>query len=661
VSALSDYFGIFLPLAEMPHRVETAAFSCSAELFENLDERPAEQLRDMLMLFDIGAEDESTWNVQNIGGERGLAAQLLLSYPEVYIVFLGASGGLKRPAYCIGQEADAHFIPGGSLLDVIGLLLRHAQGFRAIFDPTGVRAHLKESLVTQSDGVASDQYLELSKSRRKHAASSADEELGFVYLNGYAAYQSGFSSWLLSTEREFRRLLPEEVTSRNSGPATFGVILSDWHLAYPDHIGAVQEGSLLETVSFKNEEQLILITGVLDVRQELIKCENRIRSPKPYGGIYGLLSAGSGRQVNRLQERYGQAWSGIIKIPNRGGIRRRAQAFAFMANRMLQRLRQKILSLELKDIVEPKLRRSHNAPHAHSIVASRLLSRALRLKQEEPQDTESWVQIALLAGEAKEILGGLSQTTAYQAIALQHEAEVGAEVSFFGTSAGIKVQKRLRDLEQEGSVVEKVTAFSGLQGRRESKSAHLNFLLRTVNNLRLRLIAHEQMEAGEDCLRKFSWYQHRLKYLNATSRLGDPMSKAAEWILRLTLGYPDWATRDGTSVRRLITVSSGIILIFAIGYFLLLGYHPTLSAEPKRAERVELAGYHALLTFLEIQPGLTEVQSLMDEPIIRNLGSPWLSVWHLYRLLLIIELGFAYLHLGLLVSVLYRRITKRAP
>jgi len=108
------------------------------------------------------------------------------------------------------------------------------------------------------------------------------------------------------------------------------------------------------------------------------------------------------------------------------------------------------------------------------------------------------------------------------------------------------------------------------------------------------------------------------------------------------------------------------ILVFAGCYYLIFRSHPKLLNNPNATpEAISLAAWHSAFTFVELQPGLAEVESeyLRDEHLV-NLPRPWpgwLEWKQQYRLLLFLELVIAYLHLGLLISILYRRVTKRSP
>jgi hypothetical protein len=706
-AALHQYVEIFLQNEEFTHKVERLTFACPAELFDKLDDYAPKQLRDMIALVDVGAEGESAWSVQDMWSDNGVAARLVLSYPEVYFVFFDMVGNPHLPELR-GTPWDRevahrhHFVSGQQLIETLLLIRLHARGFRTIFDPTGMRAGFKKDLLVAVDYEAPKAYAPLSESRINHAAVAADEEAAFVYLNGYVAYQAGFRVWLLTTEAEFRRVIgagrclapdfhPNSLKtavppalSGPIGPANFGAVLADWDLAYPDHKGSNSPQSLLEyeDTQIQEVERLIVITGVENEKQlELCTKHGGFRAPKPFGGLFDLLTMD--RDKNILWDRYDDAWKGIIKIQRESWIdRTRTRARQLFSRLWLESL----LIMRFKPKTSaPARSTNHSAPYARSVVAGRLLSRAKLIGTVEPTGTASWVQMALLAAEAKEVLSGMSRTTAYEALALQNEAEVNAEVSFLGMSVDIDVLSRLDKLMKEGELVQRVGRTAKHERSKEPEIAQLNFLLQTTKNLRLRFSAYEQMDAAEECLRHFSRYQFRL------------IPWRSRWIFhKLAKGYVDRATRSGTSIVRLLGFSLLWIMVFSLAYTALLLAHPlqvevnpTNSREflpssfaphesPNRSPAVrndaksreapdssiagalELAVSHSVFTFLELQPGISDVDPLKSQQDFRDPGKGrrWMRM---YRSIMLSELAIAYLHLGLLVSVVYRRVTMRSP
>jgi hypothetical protein len=183
------------------------------------------------------------------------------------------------------------------------------------------------------------------------------------------------------------------------------------------------------------------------------------------------------------------------------------------------------------------------------------------------------------------------------------------------------------------------------------------------------------MEAAEECLRRLT------RYLSDLALLADPEQTAAEgalahrarppdssefavarpddliepgamppdvravvswavgWLRWVGSWYLDTVTRSGTSVGRLLFSSFVVVALFGfIHAFILDGW--------------ERGFWSSILTFL-LQPSIIEVywsdqfKPLRDDSYFNSL--------------IVAELGVAYLHLSLLVSVLYRRITRRAP
>jgi len=636
-TAIQQYINLFMTSSELHHRVQSLGYSHSAELFERLDEFPPEQLREMMVLFDIEEGDEYWWDIPNMGGESGLAAQLILSYPEIYFVFLGATGPLEkilRSNVSLNQTIiNQHHCLSLKNLDAVFSLIRlHAQGFRTIFDPTGLRSALKlnlqQQLLEKLPGIRAAIYKFFSIKRTQSAAAIADEEANFLYLNGYAAYKFGSRAWLAHTKKEFSRLFGD--TSKSSSgfviPKPFKTAILDWHLAYRDDDPSANEPLAIREnaiQSSKIEQTIVLTSFPAAVNKFLDEHKDFCRSsiivmPKPYGSFFDLLKPPSQNGHNLAGDEYQNMLAQVEKYLKENGPESPQQG-----NKGVTMLH------------------PHSAPYASGVVAERLLSRAWMMKANDPYETVTWIQIAILAGEAKEILGGLSRTIAYEAIALQYEAEVSAEVSFYGMSAKIEVKQRLEELENEVENSQRASRGLTYKEPPEDQKSRVNCLLKVVNDLRLRFSQYEQIDAAEECLYKVAEYDRSLN------------AKRKNLLYKLGVWYVDSATRAGTSVQRLLLVSLCWIAVFAVAYFLLLQYNNDKSW----IDRFFLAVWHSLFTYFQFQPGLSEFEEIVSE-INRQGHVIWVN---LYRLILLLELVLAYLHLGLLVSVLYRRMTRRAP
>lgn len=728
-TALYQFLNLFARGDEFLHSVRQVNFNCPAELFEQLDKLSPEELFNTMVILDLSGEDSEVWNVIRMKGKRGLAAHLVLAYPEVYFVFLGGSSQLlsilpseetlrrcensnnkrsvrlkaeaKATQTALAQYASLklniaempqilkqhHFVENNNFFCILNLIRLHALGFRTLFDPTGLRSFLKyrllKNLKRNLPDVLAGIYRKFSYERLKFAAVVTEEESSFLYFNGYAAYKFGFRTWLAHTLGEFLRLLEDEQTSDKSkwssanvaAQRKFEIAMLDWHLVYRDdedttgkEVGAVRKKAL-ERGDISHP--IIITSFPQNLGMEISKA---VILQKPYGGFFELLqkqpkpgTSPAETFRNECKAVYEKVWRDV-------------------KNELNQRSKKRSGNLKPP---------SHSAPYACSTIAERLLARANAIKTSEPVATEYWIQVALLAGEAKEILGGLSLTTTYQAIALQHEAEVRAEVSFLGMSTEIEVNHRLKDLCEEIEGVQKAAiGVAGAEKSQEriSKIGRLNCILSIIHNLRLRFIAHEQIRAAEHCLCAF--VEHHRKFKSLTNWASDAkfLKKLRIWILSWFSWYLDFATKAGTSVTRLALCSAGLIFAFFVLNSFLFYHHPGM--KQNLTDSAVMAAGHSMFTFIELQPGVNETENMrqesMAEPkaetfviefpsvdakvsaiVKRDKGTsednpePTLcehQAWFAaYWILLFFELGLAYVHTGLLVSVLYRRITKRAP
>jgi hypothetical protein len=703
---LIRYLGLFLPRDELTHSVQSLTFSHPAELFDRLDAIDPRALRETLVVFDVSLEDERRWWPLDLEKDLALDVQLVLSYPEVYFVFLVDGYQARRKQ--LAQEHrlrtlldDYHFVRKDRVIRIMELVRLHARGFRTIFDPTGLRTYFKAALLKKFALPQSRVYAPLFHSRLGHAAAVADEETGFAYLNGSIAYKAGFRAWMISTESEFFRLLgrnrerpPGPGALPMAQPPAFRVILTDWDLSFPDHVGQRPRESLLldPGIAFRRGEQLILITSVFHTSQKAFVDEHGgYRVLKPYGGFFDLILRRRSGGENALRQRYRRSWIEIrswrgsvaaavrrswivlrrlltasptapVRTPGDDRhravieVRSRRGPVAAAAGRPWIALR-RLLTKGPPAPARPPGDGRHVAPYSHVLLANRLLARARAIMAAGPEDPESWVHCALIAGEAKEILGGLSRTLAYETVALQCEAEVGAELSFFGVSAQASVQRRLDLLERETALVHRIGSGTAAGGDTEGSNAQLNCLLRTTNNLRMRFSDHEQMGAVEECLRRFSRYEHRLKCLRWFPSFRRRFGRVVDAVLFPILSYPECATGAGTSLARLFLWILVWIGGFVAIYYRLFAVHPRATAALNVPKCFEFALWHSVFTFL-LQPGNVDFTAIKNE--LGFLQTPWRWL-QVFRFVVGSELLVASIQISLFISVLYRRITKSAP
>jgi len=281
----------------------------------------------------------------------------------------------------------------------------------------------------------------------------------------------------------------------------------------------------------------------------------------------------------------------------------------------------------------------HTAPHGAARIAEHLLWRAKRLCGTDEREQRVLLQQATLAGEAKEILGGLSPTTFLEALSLQNAAEIRAEASFAGTESQINPICRLSAFEAE-------TGYAVSAGAREvvRSRARLNYLIQQLNGFRRIYNSYEEVTAAEACLHKMAKLQRLLLRTEGGW---------VNWFHRVGLGYSDLLTRSGTSLAQLLMCDLIVILSFSVVFLVLYAFQVwSASSHP-----LWLSLSHSTLSFMELQSGLGEYDAIV-EAANKNGAATWVFS---YRICLFVEIVLAYINQGLLIAMLYRRVTRRTP
>lgn len=669
----------------LPHQIETFTYTHADHLIDRLACTDPEILRNSIVCLDLDPESCNAWDFRFDNTEAGLATRLLLALPEVYFIFL-FTGSLRSLDRFPERVESFHFVRHAEVGRLKMLLRRHAAGLRVMFDPLGLRAYLKCCLAVNADepeAKPKDIYFLLTQSRRDHVAAVADEEPGFVYANAYAAYRAGYRCWLLSSCREFWSVLPERAVVSNNPiqaagtvsrieteeiahdtetagpsqradmteplarPSHINLILTDWELTYAD-LRDGTEVHLLRNVDLESLDDslssgltnVVIFSGFDDPEQRDLVRRRGFRMDKPGGGLFALLTHRDRLfgGYNPIYQRFSDSWSNIV-VNRRWRRALRSSPVTYFRNLVRERVGRRLLSA-----IASK-GSGHSAPYAHLELANSLLKRARCLLASVRPSTESMVHAALLATEAKEILGGLSKTTSYEAIAVEHEAEVLSETMFFGAAAQIDSKKRLEILECETEAVCYFGAEEADWPARSSRRAQQNCLMLTVDIIRTHLTESDQVEASEQCVRLFAKCQRKLR----------------GWSF---LHYPELITGAGTQPLWLLWWSFVWVLVFAFLYFGLLEVEVAVRPVPIPQwpegvlPRVIEAFVHSGLTFVQIGAGLPTVHRVFTTSLDSGYTSPLRST---YLMIYTFELTLAWLHFALLASILYRRVTRRAP
>jgi hypothetical protein len=632
----------FLPQSTTAlHIVEIVTWEAPSDIIDKLNSLSTADLRETMVICTLDPCGPAPWDLARLGCDgRGYGAILVLLFPEVYFVFLGGPSPLtalvlKRPLTTGRTESESdyeaikrhHMLEWPELLRLAELLHFHAIGFRTLFDPCGLRNLFKACLLDiATDNYRGPMFLPDIQRRLGRRAACADDEDDYVSLHAYTAYKLGYCVSVLRSEEEFGRALRV--------PTPLDLIISDWDLAYPDHEQRTSAESHDEISRSRLLEQSVpdgvpvLVVSAYSADQSLRRfCdrrpEQRTLLAKPHTGVHALAS-----RIKVITVCSGAAGSltGAAR-PGKGAGAPEGES------------------------VQQSTARNHSLPYARSLVTKHLLQRAREIQVNSTSPVDDGVLQAVLALEAKELLGELSRTAAYDACRLQLEGELLAELSWFGVDFHGEVASRIEELENDTDRLLKREQEMGLD-RSTLERSRDNFLYGLVDNLRRRYSDSGQIVASEHCLRKVNELEDRIRMASVAEEKG-----VKGWALRLEnlitgrfWFYVRWATNHGTSVGAVIRANCLVVGLSAFVYCVLLSIHPLTKVV--FWHQLGIAAGHSLFTFAELQPGVQEYDQAM---VGRSLGG---SAVFLYRLATLIEIGFAYLNLGLLISVLYRRLMR---
>jgi hypothetical protein len=143
----------------------------------------------------------------------------------------------------------------------------------------------------------------------------------------------------------------------------------------------------------------------------------------------------------------------------------------------------------------------HGAPGRLMLVAETLLRRAEILRK-QACTIKDYLRGAVLATDAAELLGGLTPTLTYTALALKHEYETQAECAFLGVGYHFDVRKRAAELASE---VDAVSSWFAHQTRIISR---LGTCVAIMNRLVSVYRTAGQLEEEQECLAAIrSWHR----------------------------------------------------------------------------------------------------------------------------------------------------------
>lgn len=582
-------------------------YSVPGKITFTLDSESPESLLNTVVILDISDVDHDIVLSLNPSIDSDSTGQtlssLILAYPEVYWIILGASfnkPNLQKDSNCTNNSncewVSDHFVEATNMNTVIELLERHQNGYRTIFDPSGLRAWIKREILPKKEA---EVFKETNNRRRGNCAVVIEEEIPFAYLNGYTAYRFGYPCYMITSDSEIKKVLQvenktikislEDIDIKLSGMGDEKIDkLRDLYRRAEEYEGLQDITSLdfnkeeFEQASLTPEglceviindnytTDVVKKVNTLDGLNKLLEITNFFEilvlqksNPNFSTDIWILVKKtrycrnGKGtvtddqkkliKRLNRLllEENYSTQTPKYRKkrliitgIANEGDREKYKNDFEIVNKPYsgiydLKKHFPKNISTNNKPKASSK---SHSAPNRILTIANILIGRARKIL-DGSKSCEEFVLGAVLALEAKELLRGQSMTTALEAVSLQHQLEVKAECSFLGVAHEIIVDPRFEEIGSE------VYEIIDIQGKPRSivSAQSYNTQLEIVNNIRRIFNDYEQFDEEEQCIIKVRRLRQQLHlHQSVKNRV---YSCTIEWYLNFlmsTKGYIPW-------------------------------------------------------------------------------------------------------------------------
>ena len=652
---------------------------------------------DLLEAFQpVALRDGDGWHVTR-QQRAGVAVELILRFPQVFPVVLSpavpaeavANGGLpditatvtpkkpKKPveykaakewqqnfadlvkllstAHRVKQDQDTpivsfydlkacwvplHFV---STLDKgAGLgstLARFARGMRCWFDPTGLRTLVKNYFLgivfgSQDEWKAEDSRAVL-RNRLERVAIAVDEEREFAVLNAYTSYKFGRRAWLVTTFAEFEDpfLWQVDTPDASDDQDVPRVVLRDVDLRFPDipdHAEKKRELIDAKGNNILTRDQLKLIHSPIwekckddsarGVQNWFVRCVTSHPNVKEATcDDWGQKPRVTPLQLTPDEHVFFGLAKPIASLYNLKSLLIKSGDPQSIASRL---------------VATPEGGSgNHGAPYLNLAMAESLLQQAGVCKNGPVENLIG----ALLAGEAYELLLGMSKTTALEALMMMHKKEVAAETGFPGVSENLVIDPRKEDIK------------ASLDSLNCAKKIGYLFLSRFWADLRPVYRDAELFEPAEAANRESLIY--------------------TQWIPRIpqirckcVLKFKGMLVCAATSFGWLSGISLGLWILLTIPYTFFVGQSISFFTRP--IEWFSLLGnvVRFVLADARLPHLFWEWLNLLKNVALTSLAlQPTKLVEDLngdYGWTLLIQVGISYVLFGLLVAIFQRKITR---
>lgn len=600
------------------HRLTVSAIE---ELHSLLDHRAGDEIMNTVVLVDLTAEVDRPWNVLVTRQHALRPVELILAYPEVYWIFLVDEHAAVDLRKRLGPAFDLHFVCAPSFAESFpALLQRHVHGLRAWFDPAGLRSH-----VLHNDG------------RTAPLAVAVDEETAFALFNAYVLYRNGFAAYMVTTFHEVEAV--GQVVDRSS------LLLEDIELNFGDVPDKAFWSNALGRYSHsENDHRDLRVEEVLRQRTaELplfaeagrrIIVSSQVVSDDDCNAELNIIGA--------VQKPY----AGIFAMPPLSKIPPAEKSpNPVMPPVVVEAPTGSALPTPDGATGLRSARSPHGAPFWAQTIAERLLQRALRLEQSS-SGLISAIHLALLASVTREVLQQRNVTLSLQALALQHRMEVRAECAFMGTTGALDVGARIRNLDAD---VEVLFAPPFLPQMQKAKA-----MAEIVSQLRCIYGTFGRVREETECMQAMRQYRRDARYYDPhpDSRL---LRHRAEYaprrVKRAFEEYFDSIVSGFWPMTRSMT----LIVVFFACLFMLTASRIGFCTDCSGGVLLFASLVQSAVTFFALQSGIAS--DAATTPIMVSLDHT--GAFFLFWSITVVEMLLGFLHLGLLISYLYEKLSRR--
>lgn len=528
-------------------------------------------------------------------GLARVLSMLVLAFPEVQWiapadVCAGSAGGdVTEDSFFLRAHT---FTNAGTICDAIDL---RREGFVPLLDATGLRSRVRQLIVNDRESGHNGVPV------RRQQCFSIDEERSYAYLHAYTAYRFGFRSHIVSTQQMMERLFAD------GSAVDLGsdyILFEDVFLKFAEarggrHLSRLQERDstfprlkraacrILVTAGHTRENDQKVLRENLHYLEQFRARQHSDILFKPLGGVFDLWDRSGLDGLSPVTREHGQAWN-FVWPPDHN---------------------------------EQATDGGHSAPGRLLEIAHRLADRAERLLP-EARSVADFVQGAVLATDALELLAERTPTSALAALVLKHRFEVLAECEFCGVQSNLDVCKRIKDIQRE------VESLAYWFGENSEKFNAWNEESAILNDLILVYRDRNRFDEEMDALKRSRSLHRRLWYQRPKNLWAKPFQPIA-WYVDFLLG----------SIPRFIAAIVGWILVLSVAYYLAgplaAGENIMPHATPVRAS--VLAAYYS---FFGIQP-------------------PPDGLGHFYAGVTLLAIFGGFVHLGVFISHLYSIVSRK--